>query len=185
MYLKSKSSRKKKAGRLPTFPKILLFPSIQEDPDDLGASGYPRNERSRLFVERLRDTTKRSKEDRSEVSGLQVLAGEDKRAYTRPHQSFALDRTIANPFVLGNHHPSALADFGEPDLVFGVRRKVIVVDLDVQPRFPERRRKPLPAEAPINEEDDVFMRPWGGPGAGNGLPPRFPPALGCSHPRAR
>jgi len=57
------------------------------------------------------------------------------------------------PTILCQNDPSPLACRSEPNLVQRIRCEVVVVDLDLRPRLPERAGNDLLAEGAIDEED--------------------------------
>jgi hypothetical protein len=104
-----------------------------------------------------------SRESFHEIIGKRLcpqiaLRGENKRANLRAPDGLLRSRAVTNAFVSRDDDPLVLSRYAQPLLVFGIRRKMIVVDLDLQSGFAQRARHLVTAKLAIEKESEFFRR---------------------------
>ena len=62
--------------------------------------------------------------------GSQIPARQDKRADSSGNERRLLDLPIPYPGVLGNYRPASASHLRQPELIRGILRKVVIVDVD-------------------------------------------------------
>src|SRR2546429_679735 len=67
-----------------------------------------------------------------------------------------LNWTVTNVFVLGEHDPALLAHIGQPNLILGILREMVIVDSNVLACLPQNAGNDFAAQGAINKEDQLL-----------------------------
>jgi hypothetical protein len=126
---------------------------------NLSATRNFRDKRRLLLIDGSSD----SRESFHEIIGKRLcsqiaLRGENKRANLSAPDGLLRSRAVTNAFVSRDDDPLLLSRYAQPLLVFGIRRKMIVMDLDLQSGFAQRARRLLTAKLAIEKESKFFRR---------------------------
>jgi hypothetical protein len=92
-------------------------------------------------------------EGRGHFTSLELRGSQHKSVYSRRSERGSFSGPVADAIVFSEHNPAALTDFDQPNFVFGIRRKMIVVNLDGFAGLPQRLSYCPPAKGTVDKED--------------------------------
>ena len=93
-----------------------------------------------------------------DLASAKVPGGENEHPRVAGAQRADFQRAVPESLVLGQNDPPVLTDCLEPDAVFLVAGKMIVVNLDRDPRVDQLRSDWLYAKRPVDEEYGSIRR---------------------------
>jgi hypothetical protein len=103
---------------------------------NFSASCHPAYEWRRLVSDKALDSRESSYEGSRHFDTLELARGQHKSSHSRRRKRRSFGDAVADTIIFGEHDPPAFTNFDKPNFVFGVRCKVIVVNLDGLARFP-------------------------------------------------
>jgi hypothetical protein len=99
------------------------------------------------------DAWKRFDKRGGHFGSMKLSGSQHEGSHSRRRNCGSFGDSIADAIIFREHDPAALADLDKPIFVFGVRDKVIVVDLDGLADLSQRLSDDLSAKGAVDEKD--------------------------------